>query len=168
VAISDTTETQIKKTTHQGLKKNAFYINGGTLGESYSYFNGNYERMIWGNKNPVIQSLFVRLGIGKYKGWVMGSLFSSSELKATTYLTTVGGLIGKKNSFFEFGLGAMYSDGIETNTSGWSRTVRTYEYHEFLPVFNCGYRFQKPGGYFIFRTGLGFPEVYYLSLGFCI
>jgi hypothetical protein len=30
---------------------------------------------------------------------------------------------------------------------------------------SIGYRIQKPGGHFIFRTGLGWPEALYVGLG---
>ena len=36
-----------------------------------------------------------------------------------------------------------------------------------IPAGAIGYRFQKPGGKFVFRTGIGFPESLYLSLGLC-
>ena len=35
-----------------------------------------------------------------------------------------------------------------------------------LPAFGIGYRFQKPTGGIIFRTGISLPEAIYLSLGY--
>ena len=37
---------------------------------------------------------------------------------------------------------------------------------EFEFGFNVGYRMQKPQGSTIFRTGVGYPELLYVSLGF--
>ena len=39
------------------------------------------------------------------------------------------------------------------------------QYNQFLPVASFGYRYQVPNDGFIFRTGVGFPELVYLSLG---
>ena len=34
-----------------------------------------------------------------------------------------------------------------------------------MPVAHVGFRFQKPGGFFIFRIGAGIPEGVYASMG---
>lgn len=148
------------------LKKNALYLTGGTLGSSFGFINGSYERMIWGNKNPVMRSIFARISLGTYKGEALVGVFSSSDVKATTYMITVGGLVGKRSSFLEFSLGFMYGSGTETRTSWWSGNTYTYEYHEFVPTITLGYRYQKD--HFVFRAGIGFYEFYYISLGFCL
>ena len=164
---SDTTKSG-NETIQSGLKKNSFYISGGTFGATYSFVNGSFERMIWGNKHPVIQSLFIRVGIGtEYYGSLLTGLFYTSSVKGMTYLATIGGLVGKKNSFLEFGLGCRYLNGTETVTSGWTGDKRDRDYQEFIPAATLGYRYHKLGGNFIFRSGIGYPELYYLSLGFC-
>lgn len=39
------------------------------------------------------------------------------------------------------------------------------QYNQFLPVASCGYRYQVPNDGFIFRTGVGYPELLYISFG---
>jgi len=123
--------------------------------------------MIWGNKHRIIQSLMIRVGVGKLKGSGVTSFFSTTELKLTSYYTTLGVLVGKRNSHLEFTLGTVYFDGEETTTSHLGPTVNTEDYQDFDLVISLGYRFQKPGGQFVFRTGAGWPELLYISLGFC-
>ncbi len=168
-ASSDIIKSEDERTIQPELKKNAFYFSGGTFGAIYSFINGNFERMIWGNKHPVIQSIFIRISVGteKYEGLMTG-LFHTSSVKGTSYLSTFGGLVGKKNSFLEFGLGVRCLDGTETVTSALTGGTKNHDYQEFIPAFTLGYRFQKPGENFIFRSGIGYPELYYLSLGFCL
>lgn len=39
------------------------------------------------------------------------------------------------------------------------------EYQQILPAITIGYRYQKSTGGFLFRTGIGFPEIIYIGLG---
>lgn len=125
------------------FKKNSIY---GTLGAGYVFdFTGNYERMIFYPLNRKIQSVGIRLSAGPGV-----SVFVSFM----QYISTLTVLTGKGNNHFEFGAGA---DFIKAKYEDW----------QIAPVVNLGYRFQKPGGDYIFRTGTGFPELLYLSVGFC-
>ena len=40
-----------------------------------------------------------------------------------------------------------------------------FRYIEFAPIFNIGYRFQVPDESYVFRSGIGFPELIYLGFG---
>ncbi len=40
------------------------------------------------------------------------------------------------------------------------------DYLFLKPVFSLGYRYQEPGGDFVFRIGMGFPVLVHLGLGF--
>ena len=61
-----------------------------------------------------------------------------------------GILTGKHFGHFEGTLGIAY---IQT------------ENNVLRPAFSVGYRGQKPDGSFMFRTGLGFPELLFFGLG---
>lgn len=68
------------------------------------------------------------------------------------YVLAQGGILtGTKNSHFEAALGACYlfDKGLEG----------------YAPALSVGYRLQKPGSHFMFRTGLGFPEDLYVGIG---
>ena len=125
------------------FKENSIY---GTLGAGYvSGITGNYERMIFYPIDSKIQSVGFRLGAGPGV-----SVFVSYM----QYISALTVLTGKGNNHFEFGAGA---DFIKEKYYDW----------QIVPIVNLGYRFQKPGGDYVFRTGTGFPELLYLSLGFC-
>lgn len=135
-----------------GLKKNVIYATLGVYpGESYGTLLGNYERMIIQFPNSFVNSLWVRVGAGPWVWWTG---------KGTNYVSTISVITGRKGSHLEAGAGVLF----------------TYDSYRgsFHPLINnrhlagnIGFRFQKPGGFFVFRTGIGWPEFIYLSLGFC-
>jgi hypothetical protein len=135
------------------LKKNVFY---GTLGidvwEFYGTILANYERMLYVSPKAKGSSLWLRAGAGPFGAW--GN-------EGWNYVSTISVLTGKKSSHAEFGLGALLS---------WDTSAK-----HFAPLLandyvaaNIGYRYQKPGGSFIFRAGIGWPEFTYISFGFCL
>ena len=93
----------------------------------------NYERQIYSGGKI---SWYSRLG-GSY-GLIIHDIFSTTEgwggLGAITMLT------GKYNNHFELNAGAF---------------IGNEGYTFIYPIFNVGYRFQKPGGGFIFRANAG-------------
>lgn len=164
---ADTTRPAGENGAPPGLFKNGIYVAGGTFGSVYGFINGSYERMLWGNRNPLARSFFIRASIGSLKGEGITGLFISSDIKVTTYMGILGMLIGTKSSLLELGAGAVYMVGTETTYGWWSGTRVTRDVNDMAPALTVGYRYQKPGDNFIFRAGIGFPEIYYLSLGFC-
>lgn len=135
------------------LKKNVFY---GTLGinvwEFYGTLIGNYERRLYISPGTKGNSLWFRAGAGPYGAW--GD-------EGWNYVSTISLLTGKKSSHVELGAGFLLS---------WDSSAKS-----IVPLLdnnyiaaNLGYRYQKPGGSFIFRTGMDWPEFMYVSLGFCL
>ena len=103
----------------------------------------NYERQIYSGGKI---SWYSRLG-GGY-GLIIHDIFSTTEgwggLGAITMLT------GKYNNHFELNAGAF---------------IGNEGYTFIYPIFNVGYRFQKPDGGFIFRANAGIVSLG-LSLGY--
>ncbi len=125
------------------FKKNSIY---GTLGAGYVFdLTGSYEHMIFYPSDRKIQSIGIRLSVGPGT-----SVFAT----IMEYITAITILTSKGNNHFEFGAGA---DFIKEKYTDW----------QIVPAVNFGYRFQKPGGDYVFRTGTGFPELLYLGAGFC-
>ena len=95
----------------------------------------SYERQIFSGKTV---SWYGRLG-GGYGGWLepFSADYGWGGLGAITMLT------GKKNNHFELNAGAFL--GFED----------TYNEAFIFPIFNVGYRYQKPEGGFIFRANAG-------------
>lgn len=136
-----------------GLKKNVIY---GTFGveieDTYVTFLGNYERMIFELPNSFFQSFWIRIGAGPW-----GAFDSNGGIN---YVSTLSAVMGKRSAHLEIGSGVLF-----TYDSG-LKMFRPLVDDRHL-AGNLGFRFQRPRGYFVFRTGIGWPEFMYLSLGFC-
>lgn len=163
ILLSFTSSAQ-EAETQPGLKRNVVY---GTLGTIvlYAVANATYERMIIERNNKFISSYWVRLSGGTWGAW--GPQGGSHYLAGFTALT------GSKNSHIELHLGIntmfdkiSYDEDI-SNPDFSNPDIKKTEYWDITPSGALGYRFQKPGGHFLFRAGFGFPETAYLSLGFC-
>jgi len=110
----------------------------------YAAINQNYERLIWKSQDQLIHSIWIRVGIGT------GTFFMD---EGRNYLSTLSTLAGNKNSYLEISLGAsLFGD---------------YNYYHIYPAATIGYCYQKPNGRYVFRTGNGWPELFYLSFGIC-
>jgi hypothetical protein len=88
-------------------------------------------------------SLWVKARASKFSGWI--------DIDHSTFIdASVFTLLGSGKSFTEISLGV----GIFPND------------YDILPTGSLGYRFQKKDGGIIFRTGGGYPEIFYLGLGY--
>lgn len=127
----------------------------------------NYERLITVPGKGFIKSCWIRAGSGSYVTWGgQGRMF----ILGLTMLSGAG------NNHIEFNLG--YSSLFEKNDYKYAlddyirggsiyptKPVKS-RYRNAVPFVGTGYRFQKPGGHFIFRTGFSIPESAYLGMGF--
>jgi hypothetical protein len=147
--FSQTTNSEYKPIE---LKKNVIY---GTLGidywEFYGTLMGNYERMIFQLPKSFVNSVWVRVGAGPWAWWTGEGI---------NYVSTLSVLTGRKSAHLEIGSGLLITYNSDHNS-----------YHPLINnsylAGNLGFRYQKPGGNFVFRTGMGWPEFMYLSLGVC-
>jgi hypothetical protein len=122
--------------------KSSLYLFLGML-PIYVSAMGNYEVMFTHRPNSFFNTSGVRVGGGLMAFWESSGWFT---------MATYTSLTGKGSNHLEVGLGAVYTD----------EEAESF----FLPAANVGYRYQKPKGRLIFRTGLGVPEAIYVSLGF--
>ena len=123
---------QTQTTTIAKSSANNIYLDG-TVG-IFSQGSINYERKVVGGEKL---NLYGRIGAGASINTNGGT--GPGGLFALTMLT------GARKHHFELGLGTFI--GAE----GGGTFVH--------PVFNAGYRFQKPEGGFIFRTHLGLLSI---------
>ena len=110
----------------------------------------NYERQIYLGEKV---SWYGRLGLG-YGGMIDGidgGFGGWGGLGAITMLT------GKKNNHFELNAGSFFG----YNAIDWFEVDKDEPF--IFPIFNVGYRYQKPDGGFIFRANAGI-----ISLGLSI
>ena len=123
-----------------GFYKNAIYGNVG-IGGLYLTATGYYERMMTQNSKFLS---FVKVGFGGYSTW--GD-------EGNYILGQFGVLSGANKHHLELGAGPRYV--INRGMQG------------YLPfAATIGWRIQKPGGKFIFRMGVSWPEAVYIGLGF--
>jgi len=126
-----------------GLKKNTIFLSLGFV-PMWAAANINYERMVYENRNWFFNSFYAKVGGGYFETWgYSGPNFNGG-------LTV---LSGKKNSHLEL------DGGIAIIIDDWDGDVDIY------PGGALGYRFQKPGEHFVFRSGIGYPESFYVSFG---
>ena len=147
-----------------GLKKNAVYLTGGSV-LAYGAAEGNYERLLGESARGFLSSYWVRAGYGVWYNW---------EDSGNLFVIGLSALTGRKKSHAEFNIGFTtkydpdsYDIGVNNAQLSGEQLPSKSEYRENQMAGSIGYRFQKPGGHFIFRTGIGYPESLYISLGFC-
>ena len=128
------------------INKSALY---GGLGITpvYGHITVNYEYMFAQRPDKAFKYRGVRVGSGMYQYFADASLNTIISYMCLT---------GTENKHFELGLGVSYMH------------FTTLERRYIAPAPNAGYRYQKPDGKFIFRTGIGFPELLYVSFGYAI
>lgn len=145
--------------------KNVIYANAGTLGIWFTA-SANYERQLFSTDNKFYVIYYLRASAGAFATWVADGPYGSLSIQ---------GVFGAKKSHLEFGLGlaAFYDkSGYENEFSSANYLYQGYEselskgdYTNITPAVSLGYRYQKPTGGFVFRTGIGFPDGIYLSFG---
>jgi hypothetical protein len=134
------------------LKKNVIYGTIGVdVGEFYGTLMGNYERMIFELPGSFIQSFWVRVGAGPWVWWTG---------KGVNYVSTLSAIMGRRSIHLEAGAGILFTYNSEAGR--FHPLIR-----DRILAGNLGFRFQKPGGQFVLRTGIGWPEFIYLSFGVC-
>jgi len=144
------------------LKKNMIYMTVGFAG-LYAVVNGNYERVIAYNEKTFFKYYLVRVGGGYWGAW------GGEGTQAVAGFTT---LSGSRKSHLELHLGVAYifdkySYDNDVSYSSGSEKPKRSDYTNISPAGAVGYRYQKPGGHFVLRTGVAFPESFYVSVGFC-
>jgi hypothetical protein len=134
------------------LKKNSLF---GTLGYypegMYTNITGNYERLIVEFPESFFRAVHLRVGGGPWVAWMADGV----NFFAVTSL-----LMGRSGSHLETGMGVLFT--YHPDRREWHPIVNDRHL-----AGNLGYRFQRPGGEFVWRAGLGWPEGFYLSLGWC-
>lgn len=87
----------------------------------------------------------------------------------TSLISIRGGLLTgyNKRNHFEANIGGGLANVVEEAYSGFygSGGSSGSNYRAIYPAANIGYRFQAPNENFVFRTGIGFPELLYVGFG---
>jgi hypothetical protein len=136
----------------EGLKKNSVYGTAGVwFEEIYGNVTLNYERTLIEFPASFFRTISIRSGVGPWVAWLSEGINCYSVISIMS---------GRRSSHMEASMGVLFT--YWSGSKDWHPIVN----NRYI-AGNFGYRYQKPGGKFVFRTGLGWPEGYYLSLGFC-
>lgn len=145
--------------------ENALYGSVG-YGLLYATLNINYERYLATSGRNDNLNFYARGAIGVWALWADSG---------PSYLLGLNSIWSRYNNHLEAMVGAVamfdrsgYRIGVSNAkyaSPGYTEPTRL-GYTLFTPAAGVGYRFQRPGGSFIFRTGVGWPEALYLSVGF--
>ena len=125
-------------TLKMSLNKHSINLSYGILSASLSY-ESLFQGKVFGSRNSTI----VDYGLGGLAHWDGASPFINSRF---------GILTGRGRRHFEAKVGACFFFAGDMQNM-------------LLPSGSIGYRKQKPGSHFIFRTGIGFPDALYVSWG---
>jgi hypothetical protein len=124
----------------------------------------NYERKIKEMHTGFFKTYYIKGSGGKW------STFGGDGIHTGIGLS---GLTGRKSNHFEMHIGITsiiqteryHREKDNPDNFPNQQPVLLKNYIGFWPAGTLGYRFQKPGKPFLFRTGIGFPEAVYLGLG---
>jgi hypothetical protein len=123
------------------FRNNSLYGSIG-FGGLIATYTINYERIMTSNLDRGVVATFIKTGFGGFASWGDDGKFLNFQY---------GILTGSKAGHLELSAGPNF-----ILKGDWS-----------LPVAaTLGYRLQRPGKGFMFRTGLALPESLYIGLGF--
>ena len=161
IIFSSTVWGQSERISPERVSKNVVQASAGALVVVGAY-GINYERLIVQFEDNSLVGLWGKAGVGE---WAMYGDNGGGYQRLM-----VGLLTGKSKGHLElnFGGARMYNKrGFENYWMYNDPQVAPIKsnYLEWNPVGSLGYRFQKPNGGFLFRTGLGYPEGIFIGLG---
>ena len=133
-----TAQTEQTDTLKLSLNKNSINLSYGIL-SAYLSYEKLFQGKVFGTRNSTI----LDVGLGGLAHWEGASPYIISRF---------GILTGSGRRHVEAKLGACFFWGGDLQ-------------YTLLPSGSIGYRKQKPGSRFIFRTGIGFPDALYVSWG---
>lgn len=134
----------VSRPLKQDFAKNAFTLTLGMVPAVFSMGEINYERMLREGKDEKIQSMWLSVGAGGFADWGEAAMVYNAKI---SFLT------GHQKKHLEYGFGLGFTNGYDI---------------KIFPSVLLGYRYQKPIGGLVFRTGVGLPEMIYVSLGYCL
>jgi len=142
--------------------RNLIHATIGIAGLAGTY-HVNYERMLIGFEKGTLAGLWSKVGVGGWGVWSAGGPYQS---------ISVGILTGPHRNHFELnaGVARMFNRiGFEREQSLSTQLSEPQPfksgYVNVSLVGTAGYRYQKPDGSFMFRSGLGYPEIIYVGFG---
>ncbi len=155
IAINNESQTPI--VTENASKNNIYVSFGSTL--VYSAFTICYERNVFNKPNSEWN---IRGGWG-FNAALWGVVCHH-------FLVDMCYIGGKSNHHFEacLGVSMLFDMGYYLYYKNDPNLYEPFSYFaDWYPSAYVGYRYKKPGGKFLFRVGVGWPEQAGFGVGFC-
>ena len=155
--------TSISYGQEKGLRKNVVHLTGGTIVFYYAW-SLNYERMLVDYDEKLVNSLWLSAGYGQWNdGWGGKGPLVNGMLRALMFngrhhleISIGYGSLFNSDSYDQWIEGGMNNPNFSKKSDFWDGTM----------AGGIGWRVQKPGGHFMLRMGLAWPETAYLGLGY--
>jgi len=128
------------------LKKNIVFISLGAGTEFYFVGTLVYEYIFWQSRKAVHIAIGGQVGYSLYAVWGIGGSIINVNLLVLTGA-------GKHHLEITGGANVFLNGDLKG-------------YDPYVLSVNAGYRFQSPMGGVIFKVGTGWPEVFYIGLGY--
>lgn len=159
ISVSALAQKADSTNAFDAFKKNGISVNVGTT-IMFSDLNFSYERRIANLKKA-------RLNLRASFGWTEQAWGGKSQ----QYTLDFSWIYGKEKHHLEFNIGATASFDRQYYLYGMRPNDPLFYFLDFYPLDfypsgYLGYRYQKPGSKFFFRTGIGFPEQLGFGFGF--
>lgn len=124
----------------------------------------SYNRLVVNNDNRFFNKQYITASFGSYGAFGLGL---DKSFRGTMIAGGYTLLTGKGKHHLEIPLKAVLFAGNtkEDNAQGMEVITNTITSR---PSVGIGYRYQKPGGSFVFRTGYDSVDAIYLSFGFTL
>ena len=160
-----------------GLQKNAVLLSVAASPHLYGILGlMHYEHVLMQDKDGPSKSLSLRAGAGRWVGGDGGGFTTEAGLTGLTgngahhFEVVATCMLLFNHDYYQHHMGDYEYDKDEYeqfpedfNGPPTKPTIREFLF--LKPEFSVGYRYHKPGGDFIFRTGMGFPGLFHLGIG---
>jgi len=171
LAHSQSSRMELDSLSHStiGLNKTLIYITGGTAIFS-SHLSLSLERNIYASDDIFFTSFWLKGSIGR-------DYYTMDEGLHRTYQLAFTNISGTGKNHFELSLGGSYcfdKSNYEYFIKLHDKEPEKYripeksDHEHYYFAFALGYRYQKPGGVIMFRTGVGYPETLYVGIGLAL
>jgi hypothetical protein len=148
-------QTHFPESYYDEPPKNALFVTFG-LRPGFKTFTGQYERVIIKRSTFLFNAVGINLGMGFIREWEQykNGVGTTGSANIFTYF-------GKKAAHLDISAGLVYTFPESVREFGSERPESLY------PSFTLSFRYQQPLGAFFLRSGIGFPDMIHLSLGYC-
>jgi hypothetical protein len=157
-------QTETDSVGHMEFNRYSIYTTAGFY-PIYAILNGNFEVKIASNSRVIAHYIGGKASVGYWESMIatgqqIGLGITTLSGKKANHLEVYAGI----TSIFDTDQYRRHLDYPDNFPN--QQPVYFKNYVFIWPSISLGYRYQKPQKPFLFRTGLGYPDAVYVSLGY--